>query len=67
MKLDEDFVVSGPGGGAGSSDSSGGEVTYFAGAQYDWDRVALRLGYEKYDFSGGIDVKETSLTFFYKL
>ena len=36
-------------------------------AQYDWDRVAVRLGYEKYDFDGDVDVDETSVTFFYKL
>ena len=40
---------------------------YYFGAQYDWDRVAIRLGYEKYDFDGDIDVTETMLTFFYKL
>jgi hypothetical protein len=42
-------------------------VTYFAGAQYDWDRFAIRLGYEKYDFGGDVDVDETSVTFWYKL
>ena len=28
---------------------------------------AMRLGYEKYDFDGDLDVVETSMTFFYKL
>jgi hypothetical protein len=67
MEFDQTYVVSGAQSGTTSFDDSGGEATYFAGVQYDWDRVALRLGYEKYDFSGDIDVKETSLTFFYKL
>jgi len=40
---------------------------YYVAAQYDWDRAAVRLGYEKYDFDGGLDVVETSITFFYKL
>ena len=43
------------------------EPGYYFGAQYDWDRVAVRLGYEKFDFDGDIDVTETMLTFFYKL
>jgi hypothetical protein len=44
-----------------------GEPTLFAGAQYDWDRVALRLGYEKYDLEGDRDASEVTLSFFYKL
>jgi hypothetical protein len=52
-------------GASGSID--GNEPAYYLGAQYDWDRVAVRLAYEKYDFSGGTDVNETSVTFFYKL
>lgn len=39
---------------------------YYLGVQYDWDRIALRLGYEKYDMDFA-DTKETSITFFYKL
>jgi OOP family OmpA-OmpF porin len=50
-----------------SGDITGNEPAYYVGAQYDWDRVAIRLAYEKYDLSGSTDVKETSLTFFYKL
>jgi hypothetical protein len=46
---------------------SGNDPTYYVAAQYDWDRVAVRLGYEKYDFEGDLDVAETSVTFFYKL
>jgi hypothetical protein len=44
------------------------------GAQYDWDRVALRLSYEKFDFDSeavlsfvGADAREVALSFFYKL
>lgn len=50
-----------------SFDSDRNEPAYYIGAQYDWDRVAVRLAYEKYDFSGGVDANETSVTFFYKL
>ena len=35
--------------------------------EYDWDRVAVRLAYEKFDFDGDVDVAETSISFFYKL
>jgi hypothetical protein len=50
-----------------SGESSGNEPTFFAAAQYDWERVAVRLGYEKYNFDGDVDVAETSVSFFYKL
>jgi Outer membrane protein beta-barrel domain len=53
--------------GEASGDITGNEPAYYAGAQYDWDRVAVRLSYEKYDFDGGVDVAETSVSFFYKL
>lgn len=46
---------------------SSNDPTYYIAAQYDWDRVAVRFGYEKYDFDGDLDVAETSVTFFYKL
>jgi predicted porin len=46
---------------------SSNDPTYYVAAQYDWDRLAIRLGYEKYDFDGDLDVVETSVTFFYKL
>jgi outer membrane protein with beta-barrel domain len=48
-------------------DVSANNPVYFLGAQYDFERLALRLGYEKYDFDGDVDAAETSLTFFYKL
>jgi hypothetical protein len=55
----------------GINSASGSETTnepgYYFGAQYDWDRVAVRIGYEKFDFDGNVDVSETMLTFFYKL
>jgi len=50
-----------------SGDVSANNPAYFLGAQYDFERIALRLGYEKYDFDGDVDATETSLTFFYKL
>jgi OOP family OmpA-OmpF porin len=46
---------------------SDGRPSYYVGAQYDWDRVALRLGYEKFDLDGDVDAEEVSLTFFYKI
>jgi OOP family OmpA-OmpF porin len=64
LKQDIDFTFAGT---PSSTEQTGNEPTYYLGAQYDWDRVAVRLGYEKYDFEGDIEVKETSLTFFYKL
>jgi len=50
-----------------SGDVSANNPAYFLGAQYDFERLALRLGWEKYDFDGDVDATETSLTFFYKL
>ena len=65
MRQDIDFSVNN--GATQSSDIDGNEPAYYLGVQYDWDRVAVRLGYEKYDFNGDVDVNETMLTFFYKL
>ena len=52
----------------------GGTLTYYLGAQYDWDRAAVRLSYEKWDFDSsatllfvGPDAHEVALSFFYKL
>jgi hypothetical protein len=50
-----------------SGEFSDNRPSYYAGVQYDFDRVALRLGYEKFDFDGDVDADEVSLTFFYKL
>jgi opacity protein-like surface antigen len=50
-----------------SVDIDSNEPGYYVGVQYDWDRVAVRLGYEKFDFDGDVDVAETMLSFFYKL
>lgn len=51
-----------------------GNFAYYLGAQYDWDRVALRLSYEKWDFGSearvifvGNDAEEVALSLFYKL
>ena len=65
MRQDVEFSVNG--GPQVSTDVDGNEPAYYVGAQYDWDRVAVRIGYEKYDFDGDVDVSETMLTFFYKL
>lgn len=64
--VDEDFTVELSGFGSNTTGGSYNEMTYMLGAQYDWDRIALRLAYEKYDFSD-LDVSEVSLGFFYKL
>lgn len=55
-----------------SDDFTTNEPAYYFAAQYDWDRVAVRLAFEKYDFDAGlfsddVDVSEASVTFFYKL
>ena len=51
----------------------GGQLAYYVGVQYDWDRVALRLSYEKWDFDSGAvlvfvgaEAQEVALSFFYK-
>jgi predicted porin len=64
MKLDFDLT---DGVSSASGDETTNEPGYYLGAGYDWDRVAVRLGFEKYDFGSGTDVTETSLSFFYKL
>jgi hypothetical protein len=54
--------------GQGSGDLSEGDLTYFAGVQYDFERFAIRLAYDKYDLSSDYsDIDETSISFFYKL
>jgi hypothetical protein len=50
-----------------SGDETSNELGYYFGVQYDWDRFAMRLGYEKFDFDGDVDASETMLTFFYKI
>jgi hypothetical protein len=55
------------GGSQQSFDIDGNETSLYVGAQYNWDRFAIRLGYEGFDFDGDVDAKETTLTFFYKL
>jgi hypothetical protein len=64
LKQDFDISVNGV---VTSDDVTGNEPAYYVGAQYDWDRVAVRLAFEKYDFDGDVDVSETSVVFFYKL
>jgi hypothetical protein len=65
MRQDIDFSING--GPLQSTDVDGNEPGYYVGAQYDLDRFAIRLGYEKYDFSGDVNVNEAMVTFFYKL
>jgi len=71
MNQDIDVVDNGPGIFGASGDQDIGEPTYIAGVQYDADRFAIRLAYEKYDFDSPFftegDIEETSVTFFYKL
>ena len=62
----QDIAVNVNGALALSGEVSGNNPAYYVGAQYDWDRVALRLAYEQYDFEDA-DATEISLTFFYKL
>jgi opacity protein-like surface antigen len=63
---EEDVTIVSPF-GTQSGDVSVGDATLFVGGQYDWDRVALRLGYEQYDLEGDRDASEVTLSFFYKL
>ena len=70
--VDQDIDLSQNGVPAQSLEISENNPAYYVGVQYDWDRVALRLAYQQYDFSGDtfqsdIDAAETTLTFFYKL
>lgn len=64
VEQDIDFTIAGT---TGSIEISSNDPAYYIGAQYDWDRIALRLAYEKYDFDGDVDAAETTITFFYKL
>jgi len=64
LEIDQELLVNGV--SVASGEASGNEPSYFVGAQYDWDRFAMRLGYEKYDIDD-VDAEETSITFFYKL
>ena len=50
-----------------SGDEDRNDPGYYVGVQYDWDRFAMRLGYEKFDYDGDADADETMLSFFYKL
>ncbi|HEX7237309.1 MAG TPA: outer membrane beta-barrel protein [Gammaproteobacteria bacterium] len=50
-----------------SIDQDENNLGYYAGVQYDWDRFAMRLGYEMFDLDSGRDANETMLSFFYKL
>jgi hypothetical protein len=50
-----------------SGEFSDNRPAYYLGVQYDWDRVAVRLGYEKFDFDGDDDAEEVALTFFYRI
>lgn len=55
-----------------SDDQSSNEPSFYAAAQYNWERFAVRLSFDKRDFGdtpfGELgEVEETSLTFFYKL
>jgi hypothetical protein len=69
--MDQDFELT-DGITTVSGDRSSNEPGLYLAAQYNWERFALRLGYEKHDFGDSpfgeiAEVKETSLSFFYKL
>jgi hypothetical protein len=49
-----------------SGDISDNRPSYYFGVQYDWDRAAMRIGYERFDLDSA-DGTETMLAFFYKL
>jgi hypothetical protein len=66
--MDQDAVYDLVGIGEQPLETEDGVPTYFAGVQYDWDRVAVRFAYEKYgDYDDVIGIEETSVAFFYKL
>jgi len=65
--IDQQIDVGLNGAPLASGDVSANNPAYYAAVQYDWERVAVRLGYEKYDFDGDVDAEETTLSFFYKL
>ncbi|HSC15654.1 MAG TPA: outer membrane beta-barrel protein [Gammaproteobacteria bacterium] len=65
--IEQEIELSVNGSLVGSLEVSGSNPAYYLGVQYDWDRVAVRLGYEKFDFDGDVDAEEVSLTFFYKI
>jgi len=55
-----------------SDDQSSNDPSFYAAAQYNWERFAVRVGFDKRDFGdtpfGEVgEVTETSITFFYKL
>ena len=53
VQFDQDLAVSVNGAtvfSVGIKDEN--QPTYYLGVQYDWDRVAVRLGYEGFDFDG---------------
>jgi hypothetical protein len=52
---------------AASGEISGNNPAYYFGVQKDWDRFAMRLGYENFDFDGDVDAEEVALIFFYKI
>ena len=58
--------LTGPGISAGG-DEDRNDPGYYVGVQYDWERFAMRLGYEKFDYDGDAGADETMLSFFYKL
>jgi hypothetical protein len=67
VSFEQDVILSEDGVPFLSGELNDSRPAYYVGVQYDWDRIALRLGYEKLDFQGRADGDETSLTFFYKL
>ncbi len=52
----QDITIDFGGLGQNSGDIDENAPAYYVAAQYDWDRAAVRLGYEKYDLDGGLGV-----------
>jgi hypothetical protein len=67
VDFEQDITLSEDGVPFLSGELNDSRPAYYFGVQYDWDRIALRLGYERLDFDGDVDADETSVTFFYKL
>lgn len=70
LDYEHDSVVTVDGIPFGTREIDDNRPAYYLGVQYDWDRIALRLGYEKFDLDNDVvdaDVEEVSLTFFYKI
>jgi hypothetical protein len=67
IDYEQDAALSVDGAQVATAEFGDSRPAYYFGAQYDFERIALRLGYEKWDLDGDVDAEEVSLTFFYKI